>query len=205
MIIVCAPDEQWVELTKSRQDIEWKRVTDCNKFSMTQGADAFFCLKSCGYITDFAKLEKPVFINAVDTTLVELNAPANVIRINGWATFLSRNTWEVAGAIDEKASAILKKLQIKINMVSDEPGFISARIVAMIINEAYFAVSDNVSSRAEIDTAMKLGTHYPYGPFEWATKIGAANILSLLQKLNNTGNRYKPATLLVDEVKGKGE
>ena len=75
----------------------------------------------------------------------------------------------------------------------------------MIINEAYFAVSDNVSSRAEIDTAMKLGTHYPYGPFFFFFKIGAANILSLLQKLNNTGNRYKPATLLVDEVKGKGE
>ena len=70
----------------------------------------------------------------------------------------------------------------------------------MIINEAYFALEDNVSSKAEIDTAMKLGTNYPYGPFEWASVIGTENILTLLQKLYLTDSRYKPSQLLITET-----
>ena len=85
--------------------------------------------------------------------------------------------------------------------MADEPGFIAARIIAMIINEAYFAVDENVSSKTEIDTAMKLGTNYPYGPFEWAELIGTNNILALLQKLNSTDSRYQPAAFLIKEVK----
>ena len=96
--------------------------------------------------------------------------------------------------------SIFKSLNIKINSVKDEPGFITARIIAMIINEAYFAVEDNVSSQDEIDTAMKLGTNYPYGPFEWAELIGTNNILALLHKLNTTDSRYKPSELLIKEV-----
>ncbi len=45
--------------------------------------------------------------------------------------------------------------------VKDEPGFVSARIVAMIINEAYFTWEAGTSSKEEIDIAMKLGTGYP--------------------------------------------
>ncbi len=44
--------------------------------------------------------------------------------------------------------------------------------MAMIINEAWHALAEEVSTKNEIDTAMKLGTNYPYGPFEWAEKIG---------------------------------
>src|ERR1700710_2457559 len=46
------------------------------------------------------------------------------------------------------------------------------RVVAMIINEAYYALDAGVSSKESIDLAMKLGTGYPYGPFEWADRIG---------------------------------
>ena len=47
--------------------------------------------------------------------------------------------------------------------VPDEPGFIAARIIAMIINEAYYAKGEQVSSKADIDIAMKLGTTIPWG------------------------------------------
>ena len=56
------------------------------------------------------------------------------------------------------------------------PGFITARVIAMIINEAFFALQENVSSKEEIDTAMRLGTNYPYGPFEWTKLIGIDKI-----------------------------
>ena len=57
-------------------------------------------------------------------------------------------------------------------LVPDVPGMIAARTVSMIINEAYYTLEEEISSAEEIDIAMKLGTNYPYGPFEWARQIG---------------------------------
>ncbi len=199
-IIVAATDEQWIELTTDRTQVDWQRVTSGKEFYDNNNADAFFSLADSSELSLFESLGKPVLINSVIDTLVELNAPANVLRINGWATFLNRSVWEIAGPVDEKVNEIFETVDIKINKVTDEPGFISARIIAMIINEAYFAVEDNVSSKAEIDTAMKLGTNYPFGPFEWAALIGEKHISALLQKLYLADSRYQPASLLLAEV-----
>ena len=188
-IVVAAMDEQWNELTGNRPGIEWQRVNDCNDFTTNNDADAFFNLKDHLILPEFVSLGKPVFINAVIQTLADIKAQDNILRINGWAGFLQRPAWEIAGAVNENIKFLFENLGIKINAVKDEPGFIAARIIAMIINEAYFTVSDQVSSKTEIDTAMKLGTNYPYGPFEWADLIGKKNILELLQKLNLSDNR----------------
>ncbi|RYF80186.1 MAG: 3-hydroxybutyryl-CoA dehydrogenase, partial [Chitinophagaceae bacterium] len=91
-------------------------------------------------------------------------------------------------------------LNRKWEWLPDEPGFVSPRVVSMIINEAFMALAENVSTKEEINTAMKLGTAYPYGPFEWAEKIGMQNIVALLQKLGTTQTRYTPAELLVKEM-----
>ena len=204
-IIVAATDEQWNELTADRTNIEWQRVDNSVDFTQYKNADAFFSLKKNFDVSDFIALEKPIFINSVINTLTDLKAPANILRINGWATFLKRPVWEIAGNVDEAVVSVFKTLDIKINKVADEPGFIAARIIAMIINEAYFAVNENVSSKKEIDTAMKLGTNYPYGPFEWAGMIGEEHILALLQKLNLIDTRYQPASLLMEEVNNKSK
>ncbi len=84
--------------------------------------------------------------------------------------------------------------------MSDIPGFITPRVISMIINEAYFALAQGVSTPEEIDKAMKLGTAYPYGPLEWATRIGLQNIVTLLQKLSVAQSRYAPCELLVQET-----
>jgi 3-hydroxybutyryl-CoA dehydrogenase len=57
-----------------------------------------------------------------------------------------------------------------------------------------------VSSREEIDTAMKLGTNYPYGPFEWTRKIGPQQVAGLLELLSVDQSRYKPAASLKKEA-----
>lgn len=202
-VIVYANDTQWNELTNNRTGIDWQRVDNYNDFNKYTDADAFFCLQQGVDVTAFKNLNKPVIINSTINSLNALKAPANVLRINGWATFLNRQTWEIAGKLNEQATALFNSLHIKIQTVADEPGFIAARVIAMIINEAYFALGEDVSSKKEIDIAMKLGTNYPYGPFEWGALIGEENILLLLQKLSETDTRYQPADFLVNEVKNK--
>ncbi len=141
-----------------------------------------------------------VFANAVIATCAEL--PSNYIRINGWSGFLKRDVIEVSAlnktTINE-AENIFEKLGWKYQFVFDEPGMISARIISMIINEAYFALGDKISTKAEIDLAMKLGTNYPYGPFEWSEKIGLAKIYFLLKKLSRQSNRYLISKNLEEE------
>ena len=70
----------------------------------------------------------------------------------------------------------------------------------MIINEAYFALESNISTKEEIDIAMKLGTNYPFGPFEWSKKIGLKKIYLLLNELSKQDKRYEPSTLLTNEA-----
>jgi 3-hydroxybutyryl-CoA dehydrogenase len=200
MIVVAASDEQWNELTASRPGIDWQRTESAADFNQYKDADAFFCLKENEISEALNSLTKPVIVNSVIHPLTGLGLAANIYRINGWATFLNRSVWEIAGTANEAIESIFKALDIKINFVKDEPGFIAARVIAMIINEAYFAVEDNVSSKAEINTAMKLGTNYPHGPFEWAELIGTGNILALLKKLFETDSRYKPSELLIKEA-----
>jgi len=146
-------------------------------------------------------LKKPVFVNSMNKTIVEIGLP--VIRINAWPGFLKRNIAEVSSNDEinkNEIEKILNLLNRKTEWVPDIKGFISPRIVSMIINEAYFTLEENVSTKEEIDIAMKLGTNYPYGPFEWSKKIGLKNIAGLLKELFITEKRYEPASLLLKEA-----
>lgn len=199
-IVFLGDDYQWDELLKSAMVDECCRVQMLTDFFSTEG-DIYLYGKYDFTTIDFTKTTKPVLINSVVKTLAELNTPSNVLRINGWQTFLQRPVWEIAGNVTTDIATILSSsLQKKIITVSDEVGFASAKVVSMIINEAYFALQDEVSSKDEIDIAMKLGTNYPYGPFEWALKIGAKNIYNLLHKLSEQEVRYTPSTLLKNET-----
>ncbi|QLQ05690.1 MAG: hypothetical protein HZY76_06125 [Anaerolineae bacterium] len=49
---------------------------------------------------------------------------------------------------------------------------VQRRILACIINEAYYALGEGVATADDIDTAMRLGTNYPRGPLAWGEALG---------------------------------
>ena len=131
------------------------------------------------------------------------NLPSNFVRINGWPTFLKRSITEAScndEIIKETAEKLFSIFNKKIEWTADIHGFITPRVICMIINEAFFSLEDHVSSREEIDTAMKLGTNYPYGPFEWSRLIGIQNVYSLLSILSKKNTRYTACDLLKKEL-----
>lgn len=138
-------------------------------------------------------------VNSVLTTLADL--PPNAVRINAWPGFTAREIVEAAAPVEmqQLAGELFTALGKKTSWTPDLVGFVSLRIVASMINEAYFALEETVSSREEIDLAMKTGTNYPYGPFEWAEKIGKKKLLTLLSTLAASEERYTPARLLQQE------
>ena len=96
---------------------------------------------------------------------------------------------------------ISKKLD-KIHIESkDAPGFVVNRILMPMINEAFYALSENLSSASDIDAAMKLGTNMPMGPLTLADFIGLDTCLYIMRVLQfGLGESKRPCPLLVKYV-----
>lgn len=180
--------------------VDWITTNHIDEWSDLSGADGYFNLNESAWYENYTHIKKPVFINAVSNSIKNSNHQENVVRMNAWNGFIQRNLWEIAGKVNQQHTNILNAIHKAYTITPDEPGFIAPRILSMIINEAYFAKEQNVSTETEIDTAMKLGTSYPKGPFEWKDEIGVSNILALLDNLSKSDRRYKPSPLLINEA-----
>ena len=143
----------------------------------------------------------PFFINAVEYSTQKTGN--EFIRINSWSGFLQRPIVEVSIG-DTRQEAVVRnvfdQLGWRFQLAPDIPGMITARVIATIINEAYYTYGEKISSKDEIDIAMKLGTSYPLGPFEWSEQIGLERIGALLNELSLTDNRYLLAPELEKEL-----
>jgi 3-hydroxybutyryl-CoA dehydrogenase len=188
---------------------DWVLVRTAAEAMAYPGADAYIDLdfiNEPGRVDILSRLLPGlVLVNAVVSTLEEIGSP--FVRINGWPGFLERSIHELAVleklsadrliSLKDQLTALYEKLGREYRLVPDTPGMISGRILATIINEAYYTWEEEVSTREEIDIAMKLGTNYPLGPFEWGGRIGLEKVLGLLTALSRKNSRYTPSNSLL--------
>ena len=166
------------DVTSLSADIVW--IEDSSQLQSIEKADVVIdLLYEISHLPLLAHFpDALVIINSVENTLQQSNTA--FVRINGWNTFLQSTLIEAA-VLEErnklKTEEVFSFFNKKIEWLPDEVGFITPRIVSMIINEAFLSLEEGVSTKQEMDTAMKLGTNYPYGPFEWAEKIGQKKLL----------------------------
>ena len=152
----------------------------------------------------------PLFVNTLFMTATEVSALVGnrfpvigICWIPGMTNVAER--LEAAPALQVEEGKAAESLALlgdlipgEVERVEDRVALISARILAMIINEAAFAVMEDVADAADIDTAMKLGTNYPEGPLAWVDRIGADVIVGILHALYEEygEERYRPCVLL---------
>lgn len=103
-----------------------------------------------------------------------------------------------APAARERVQAALAACRIQPLVLRDVPGLAVARTIAMLVNEGADAVWQGVCDEAGADLAMKLGTNYPAGPFEWLQELGAGYVAGLLDHLFNAyrSERYRVSPLI---------
>ncbi len=163
-----------------------------------------------GDIKPYAMAQNWVLLSCVSCQIEERMAACDVkftgqkfLGINAIPGFLQRHIMEFCNPFS--ADLALFNWQLlgyeTAEQVASRVGLASPRVVFMIVNEAYYTVQEGTATKADIDTAMKLGTAYPQGPFEWVQTCGIAAIYHTLQALwaDTHDERYKVCPLLKTE------
>lgn len=153
----------------------------------------------------------PVFFNTTSRTLSALSQSGltrTVFGFCGMPTFLNREVLEVSLLPESKRQDlqdVCDRLGTTYLVVADHIGLVTPRVICMIINEAYRTVEEGTATREDIDLAMKLGTNYPYGPFEWCQRIGIAHVAQFLGAMHRETKeeRYRMCGLLEREAGSK--
>lgn len=82
--------------------------------------------------------------------------------------------------------------------VYEYPGFITTRAIVPLINEAMHMLLEGIATAKDIDTALKLGYNFQYGPLEMADSMGLDEVLTWMETLWNTLGepRYRPNPMI---------
>ena len=61
--------------------------------------------------------------------------------------------------------------------VYEYPGFVTTRAIVPLLNEAMYILLEGIATAKDIDTAIKLGYNFQYGPLEMADMMGLDEVL----------------------------
>ena len=107
---------------------------------------------------------------------------------------------------DETYEAV-RNLSVELNKTPVEvryvPGFVSNRVLQMMINEAIYCLYEGGASVEDIDAVMKLGMNHPMGPLQLADFIGLDTVLAIMEVMYEgyADCKYRPCPLLRQYVK----
>ncbi|MBR9828196.1 MAG: 3-hydroxyacyl-CoA dehydrogenase PaaC [Oceanospirillales bacterium] len=104
----------------------------------------------------------------------------------------------------EQAVGLFQAAGKAVSVIDDIPGMVVMRTVAMLANEGFDAVNQQVCNEDAVDIAMQGGVNYPRGPLSWANAVGLTRILAVLRNLGASygEDRYRPSPLLLRKVAG---
>lgn len=106
---------------------------------------------------------------------------------------------------DETTSAavhVAQQMKKEPVVLRETPGAITARVQALLCNEAFKMLGEGLASAEQIDLAIQQALGLPVGPLTEAEGYGLERRLRMLEYLHRTlGESYRPAPLLEDLVK----
>ncbi|OBR64782.1 3-hydroxybutyryl-CoA dehydrogenase [Paenibacillus oryzae] len=88
-------------------------------------------------------------------------------------------------------------------MVFESPGFVTTRLICLLINEALHVLEEGVASAEDIDNAMRTGYSFQHGPFEMADRFGLDSVLAAMENMfREYGElKYRPSIVLKKMVR----
>ncbi len=159
-------------------------------------------------LDDALPLVTPILTSSVTVSIAEqatwTRFPQRLVGFAAFPTLFTNDLIELAPGVRttresiDRTKEVLFRTGKQVSVVQDRVGLVLPRILCMLINEACFALMENVALPQDIDTAMKLGTNYPWGPIEWGAKIGMRQVYAVIKSIHDDlgEDRYRPAPLL---------
>jgi 3-hydroxybutyryl-CoA dehydrogenase len=86
--------------------------------------------------------------------------------------------------------------------VNDSPGFVTNRVMMLMVNEAMFLVHEGVASAQDVDRLLKTCFGHKMGPLETADLIGLDTVLKSIEVIlaETNDDKYRPCPLLKSKV-----
>lgn len=132
------------------------------------------------------------------------NMNSEIFGFNGLQGFISNDCWEISNPYDCQTNRLIRFLELinkEMVWVKNQVGMVAPRILFQILKEADQAYINKIATKTDIDLAMKLGTNYPKGPFQWIDDFSENQISDLLETIRQSSNdsRYEPTAISVDK------
>ncbi len=171
-------------------------------------ADITHKMSAIWQIEEMLNARGPLLAATLNASATEVGGWTNIPdRIVGWAALPpleDARVFEMSSGLRsapesvQRASDFLLSLGKEPVMTEDSVGGVLPRIVANLVNEAAFALTEGIAEPGDIDQAMKLGMNYPHGPLAWGDLIGLDQVAGIISALGEVyGNdRYRLAPAL---------
>ncbi|MEX2460363.1 MAG: 3-hydroxyacyl-CoA dehydrogenase NAD-binding domain-containing protein [Paenibacillaceae bacterium] len=87
--------------------------------------------------------------------------------------------------------------------VYESPGFVTTRLICILINEAMHTLTEGVASAEDIDIAMRVGYDFHHGPLEMADRFGLDSVYAAMERMFREfgDTKYRPSFLLKHMVR----
>jgi 3-hydroxybutyryl-CoA dehydrogenase len=98
----------------------------------------------------------------------------------------------------DAARALVEQAGRQSIVVNDSPGFVTNRVMMLMVNEAMFLVHEGVASVQDVDRLFKTCFGHKMGPLETADLIGLDTVLRSIEVIYDELNdsKYRPCPLL---------
>ncbi len=214
MKILLIGEIERVDILRARMNIQADWEVDYSDGDEEEDFDLYDVIFDLNFDDDSANFsayagmkEKLVFVSSVKQSLSEavfmnqVKVKCKLFGINAIPSFLNDSLLEVSLYRKfemEDLKSFMSKVKLDFLTIEDRVGMIKPRVIFMIINEACYTLQEGTASIEDIDKSMKLGTNYPFGPFEWCDKIGVTHVFETLNAIydDTRDERYKICPLL---------
>lgn len=106
--------------------------------------------------------------------------------------------YHTSEATIERARSLVAGVGKRSIVVNDSPGFVTNRVLMLMVNEAIFLVHEGVADAATVDRLFRECIGHPMGPLETTDLIGLDTVLLSLEVLHEQFDdpKYRPCPLL---------